>query len=229
MNYFMNSSVYPVAAAWFAGLFLFAGFLLPACHPVQQNVPGAEPTGEEARDVIWSLVRYLGKLPGKATHYTKYDTYWDDHYQRVAELHRLDWLYRDETTGDLWLLVSRVAPSIHAKRVAIGIHLRMEQDSVTYYHEVFRTWKMPEEELKEKSMMLFGKMVRDEDLSMYYPEQAGDAYIEFPNAEVYFDIENRYWVSTRENPLAAWRDIYGKSETEEEAVSEDQQQVPVKN
>jgi hypothetical protein len=187
--------------------------LLSGCQSAPA-VPGGPPDETVAEELVWAVIRYLGKLPGKATHQTKFDAEWDDHYRRVADMHRVDWLYEDTATGDIWFLVSRIAPSIHVKRVAVGIRMRREGDALVHYHEVFRTWKMPEDELQEKATMLFGKMVRGEDLSMYYPEVAGDAYIEFPNAEVYFDIDNRYWISTREDPLAGWRDLYGKAEAD---------------
>jgi hypothetical protein len=49
-------------------------------------------------------------------------------------------------------------------------------------------------ELKPLAFKLFDEMVRDKDLTKYYPENSGDEYIiEFPSAEVYFDNNSRTW------------------------------------
>lgn len=179
-----------------AFLTFFAAILLLACQP---SPKGQKPDAETAQQLLEKIIRYTGHLPKKATHETKFDTAFNEFYAQELTKHRIDLYYRDARTGDIYLLVSRIAPSLTVKRVATGIHMRMEGDSVTYYNEVFRTWKMPEPELAEKSGMLFEKMVRGQDLSPYYPQNSGNEdYIEFPDPNTYFDVEKRRWISSLE-------------------------------
>jgi len=95
---------------------------------------------------------------------------------------------------------------MQVKRVGTGVCLRFEGDSITYYNEVFRTWKMPEEELAEKGGLLFSKMVRGEDLTPYYNANSGkEEYIEFPDDQVRFDTLRRVWVSAQGDLLEEYR------------------------
>jgi hypothetical protein len=49
--------------------------------------------------------------------------------------------------------------------------------------------------LKEKSLMLFSKMVLGGDLSPYYPQNsAKEEFIEFPDGFVVYDVGERKWV-----------------------------------
>jgi len=177
--------------------------LIAACSRPEPAlvIPGERPDPATAAPLLETVIRYLGKMPDKATHQTKFDTLYDAHYDRQAEMHRLDRYYRDTLNGDLWLLVSRVAPSIHVRRVSTGIHCRMDSDSLRFYHEVFRTWKLPEEVLLPRADSLFARMVRGEDLRPWYTERMGDQYIEFPDAHTRFDTLARRWVSDLEDPV----------------------------
>ncbi|MBX2928354.1 MAG: hypothetical protein KF852_11005 [Saprospiraceae bacterium] len=154
------------------------------------------------------IIRYAGYLPKKADDLTKFDTIYDRSYAEQAALHRIDLYHKDNNTGDVYLLVSRIAPSLKIKRVAIGIHLRMEGDSITHYNEVFRTWKMEEAVLEEKGGLLYNLMVKGKDLSPYYPQHSGkEEYIEFPDEHTRFDVDKRTWVSDMENPLAPYYEL----------------------
>ncbi|MCS7036548.1 MAG: hypothetical protein RMJ33_10780 [Saprospiraceae bacterium] len=179
-----------------AFLTFFAAILLLACQP---SPKGQKPDAETAQRLLEKIIRYTGHLPKKATHETKFDSAFNEFYAQELAKHRIDLYYRNERTGDIYLLVSRIAPSLTVKRVATGIHMRMEGDSIAYYNEVFRTWKMPEPELAEKASMLFEKMVRGQDLSQYYPQNSDkEYYIEFPDPNTRFDVEKRRWVSNLE-------------------------------
>jgi hypothetical protein len=177
-------------------LTFFATILLLAC---QDSPKGQKPDAETAQRLLEKIIRYTGHLPKKATHETKFDTTFNAFYAQELNKHRIDLYYRNERTGDTYLLVSRIAPSLTVKRVATGIHMRLDGDTITYYNEVFRTWKMPEPELAEKGGMLFEKMVCGKDLSPYYPQNSGnEEYIEFPDPYTHFDVEKRHWVSSLE-------------------------------
>lgn len=157
----------------------------------------------EIDDFKYEIMRYAGKLAGRANHQTKFNQEFDIHYLELAANHQLPFYYVKENTGEIYFLLTRIAPSIHYRKVAIGGKLtRDENGEIFYYEEAFRTWKMEETELLEKSHKIFSDYVDGKDLSKYYPENSkGEEYIEFPNDEVYYDAEQRIWISLRENPL----------------------------
>lgn len=168
---------------------------------------GQKPNAAFEQQMLHHIIRFTSRLPPKgATHDNKFDAQFDDHYQKQVEQHRIDLFHRDSSTSDIYLLVSRIAPSMSVKRVGTGVHLRMAGDSVTYYNEVFRTWKMAEDELAKKGAMLFTKMVKGEDLKPYYNANSGkEEYIEFPDVNVHFDTLRRVWLSKQTDLLEEYR------------------------
>ncbi len=157
----------------------------------------------EIDEFKYEIIRYAGKLAGRANHETKFNQEFDIHYLELAANHQLPFYYVKQDTGEIYFMLTRIAPSIHYRKVAIGGMLtRNESGEITYYEEAFRTWKMEESELLEKSHKIFSDYVDGKDLSKYYPENSGgEEYIEFPNEEVYYDAEQRIWISLRENPM----------------------------
>ena len=196
-------------------LILLPFLLLAACRGSEQNASGLNipSTDLEAADSIRlmdSIIRYVGDLPDKASFDNRSDTAWDAHYAKELLRYRLDRYHRDSLTGDEFLLVSRPAPSIAVKRVSFGIRLHRDQGRITRYLEAFRTWKMPEEVLLPRADSLFAFLVAGQDLSPWYSDKKGDAYIEFPDAETQYDTLARRWVSTREDPVGAMKAEYEK-------------------
>jgi hypothetical protein len=185
---------------------IFSFLILSSCgnHFSQEKLAVENNfTVEEAENFNYQIIRYLGKLPGKADHTSKFDEKFDEHYHKLSKAHSLKFYYKDKKTGVEYFLITRIAPSIKLKKVAIGGKLiRTDSGDISNYEEIFRTWKMEEKELSEKSHLLFVNMIKGEDLSPYFPENSGeDEWIEFPNENVYFDNEKRRWISTLEDPL----------------------------
>lgn len=147
------------------------------------------------------IIRFVGKLPGKANHASKFDTTYDTYYATLAEQHKLEFYHIDENNH--YFLLSRIAPSLDEKYVAIGGKLkRNAAGEIEYFEEVFRTWKMPSAEMKTTAEMLFRKMIHQEDLSPYYTENTKDEFIiEFPDKDVQYNVEQRRWISKLENPM----------------------------
>ena len=100
-------------------------------------------------------------------------------------------------------MLTRIAPSLHEKKVAIAGNIRYDENAnIESIEEIFRTWKMLVPELKEKSDMLFQLLLDGKDLSPYYTENSkGVEYIEFPSEHVKYDTEKRLWVSDLDDPL----------------------------
>ncbi len=149
----------------------------------------------EQTNFVYSIARYLAKMPERADYENRFESEFDDYYRKMASGHRLEAYFIAET-GDHYFLISRHAPSLKPKRVATGGRLRYGPDdsTIVYYEEVFRTWKMEEEEMKEKSNLLFDKMVRQEDLSRYYTDETSqEEYIQFPDKTTRYNTEDRRW------------------------------------
>lgn len=158
-------------------------------------------TESEQEELIYSIIRYAGRLAPQATHETKFESRFDDDYRKIVSDYTLHFIKKGESENTFFL-ISRIAPSLYEKRIAIGGEMRNENGSITFYKEHFRTWRMVEQEMLEKSTLLFGKMINNESLASYYPKNSGDKeFIEFPNEDVWFDTESRLWISRRVNPL----------------------------
>lgn len=169
-------------------------------------IPGVQPDAETGKVLLEPIIRYVARMPDKADQVTRFDTIYNEHYHKQMAQHRVDRFHEVSDRGDRWLLVSRIAPSLQVKRVSTGIHYRMEGDSLVFYREVFRTWKLPEEELLPRADSLFVFMVAGKDLSPWYAAQKGDQYIEFPDAHTWFDTTARRWVSDLEDPISPMKE-----------------------
>lgn len=158
-------------------------------------------------EFLSEIIRYIGSLPAKATHETKFLNEFDDHYGKLITKYSLDYYYPDLVTGHIYFMTSFDAPSLYGKRTAAAGIISFNDDrSINYYEEKFRTWKMMPDELEDKSKVLFAKMIAGEDLTPYYPENSGDEeYIEFPNQHTFFDSEQRRWITTLFDPSEEFR------------------------
>lgn len=158
---------------------------------------------DEKQLFVYDIIRYTGKLVSKASHSSKFNQEFDMDYWSLAREHSLDFLHIDNNSNRTYFSISRLAPSIHIRKVSIGGYLvRNESREIVEYVEVFRTWKMPVDELNTKTAKLFDLLVYGKDLSRYMPDNVyGNEYIEFPNATTYFDSNKRLWVSTLEDPI----------------------------
>lgn len=176
------------------------------CSSSNQNMYDAQLmlSESEEKEMLYSVMRYMGHLAPRATHETKSDSIYDEHYRELADSHSLQMLYQHPEEGYVYFLITREAPSLYSKQVATGGKLLIDEEGeLAYYLEEFRTWKLAEEELTVKSGLLFQEMIDGNDLSIYYPENSGsEEYIEFPNAYTQFDTTTRRWVSTLFNPSA---------------------------
>lgn len=174
------------------GLFLVL-IILFSCESGSKYDPRKNLSEKEQRQILLTSIRYMGHLPKKANHQTKFDQVYDEYYSKLALDYSLEAYYKKN--GYEYFLASRIAPSLKVKKVAVGVKMKRTPDGqLEYYEEVFRTWKFEIPEMLEKGLMLFDKMVKGEDLSPYYPQNSGnEEYIEFPDAKVYFNVEERRW------------------------------------
>lgn len=168
-------------------------WILSSCSFQKDYNPDAHLTVEQQDSLMERIIRYVGRTPDGVSPGDRFSPTHDKHYADQRSIHRLDALYKDDDT--YYFLVSRIAPSLAEKRVAIGGKLNMDKDMrITYYEEIFRTWKMEPDSLVKRSIFLFDKMVNAENLEPYYSSRSGNTdYIEFPDDRTYFDTEQRIW------------------------------------
>lgn len=166
-------------------------------------VPEAYLGPAEQADFIYSISRYICHYPSEVNEQNKWEERFDDDYRDAAQGYMLEGYYVDSLSGRHFYMVSRVGRSIYEKYVALaGTFLPQQSDALHDYEESFRTWKMLPDEHLRKSEMLFRRLIHGADLSPYqiqhsYPEM----YIEFPDAETWYDKEARLWRSSREDLL----------------------------
>jgi hypothetical protein len=181
--------------------FLFVVFValnLLGCSEKKDFTPSAHLTPQQQDQNIWKIIRYLAKPPEGLLPMEVFYPQYDSFYHVAQGLHRLDAYYINEETH--YFLISRRAPSIKDKRVATGGRMKFDElGNLTEYEEVFRTWKMEDEVLKKKSLLLFDILVRGGDLTRYYTNNNSEEYIEFPDPINYYDVKDRKW-KIREAP-----------------------------
>jgi hypothetical protein len=166
---------------------------LSSCSSKRNYRPEDHLTVQQQDVLMNRVIRFMAKSPDGISPEDRMNPVHDEHYAEQLSDHRLDALYEEDQT--YFFLVSRIAPSLTEKRVAIGGKVSVDKDfRVTYYEEVFRTWKMQPDTLAKRSAFLFDKMVRNDDLTQYYSSRTGNTdYIEFPDERTFYDTNYRIW------------------------------------
>ena len=195
---FVTYSVFFIMKFSYYILFTFLIFLVFSCKQGKDLRKAYELYSKSELDSIsYSLIRYIGKLPGKANHGTKFNADFDDYYKELAKNHDLIYFHKNPKDGYYYFLFTRIAPSLHEKKVAIGGKLKVEDGKLIYYEEAFRTWKMLIPELNQKMEKIFAEYLLGNELSKFYTKNTnGEEYIEFPDENNYFDTTKRIWVSS---------------------------------
>jgi len=166
--------------------------LLSACTSDPYD-PSKFLTPDAQQKLIRETVYYSMKLAPNANHDTKFDKEFDWYYDRAAKEVEVTKYYIDEKHTH-YFLMSREARSITPMREGIGGKLSFDEaGKLIEYEEIFRTWKMESDSLKIRGVMLFDRMVKGKDLSLFYSKFQGDKYIEFPNERFSFDKKLRLW------------------------------------
>lgn len=165
------------------------------------------------------IIRYIGRKPEDASHENKFNSYFDEFYEEQTELHELVAYHKAKDNKEFFVF-TRIAPSIHLKKVAIGGYIQSNNNGdLKAIEEVFRTWKLIPDTLEKRVDLFFELMVKGESLKPYYTENIGNTEnIEFPNKEVWYDIEEKRWKSSLEDVLTEF--VEGKIEQTEARIIE---------
>jgi hypothetical protein len=125
----------------------------------------------------------------------RFDKKFNEFYQKAAKEFEWKYFYVDPKSHVRYFLVTRPAPSLYKKRIAVGGKYRFINNKLSDYEELFWTFKMKEDELNEKAYTLFAAMVEGKSLEKYQPENTpeNEEWIEFPDASTYFDKDSLVW------------------------------------
>jgi hypothetical protein len=167
-------------------------FLVLSCQKDINSNPD-QLNKEEITTFKSSIIRYYEGLPKKATNESKWDTIHNEYYTQKVNASDLMHYYKD-TDGFVYFAVAKIAPSLKLKKIATIGKLKIEKDSIIYYEEIARTWKMEVPELKEKTKILFDKIANEKDISKYYTKNSQpEFWIEFPDDINYYNTDLRKW------------------------------------
>ena len=171
-----------------------AALLLASCGGNGSTDPQQFLSENEQEAFKNEIARYVHKLPNRATNDNKFEKEFDEYYTTKSKFTTLDNYYKG--AGDtVFFQVSKIAPSMKVKKVATaGKLLTDSSGKITYYEEVYRSWKMEEPELAKKSKELFDLLIAGKDLKPYYTENSKEEYIEFPDKNNSYDASKRVWV-----------------------------------
>jgi hypothetical protein len=169
-------------------IFLFS------CDPVAKYNASLTLDADTMDQALEIIIKYAAPLPKKATYETRFKEDFNEYYQDQKSKHSFDYYYFDQNTKRYYFSISRVAPSLYEKKVAVsGYYILSDSGELSDYEEVYRTWKMSPDELLKKNSKLFLTLVKGGDLSPYYIENNDEEWIEFPDAKVAYDKVNRKW------------------------------------
>lgn len=176
--------------------FLLLVSLVVGCNSKSNFDPDVHLTANQKQNVFDTIVRYIGKLPEKATAATRFEKKYDEYYRVLQSQFQLKQYYIDDSCH--YFLVWRPAPSLQEKFVATGGKLKVDDfGNVIEFEEVFRTWKMVSDTLGRRGNLLFEKMVKGESLEVYLTSNSKIEYIEFPDEYVFYDKKLRCWRSSQ--------------------------------
>lgn len=140
------------------------------------------------------MVHYTSRLAPEATHETKFNAEFDWYYDRAVKECKILYCVFKEQDSTYNVFVARDARSITPMKEGIAITLEFDnQGGFKKYNEVFRMWKMQEDTLAKRGKFLFNRMIKGEDLSLYYSRFQQDRFIEFPDDRFTFDTTLRRW------------------------------------
>ena len=174
-------------------ILLGLAFLLLTCKNKQGYDPNKNLSAEDQKKFIQRIIRFAARTPESLGLGDKFDPRYDSFYLDQSSKHTMEaYIKKGEKE---YFLLSRPAPSLFEKRVAIGGYVVVDKEGgVDDYEEVFRTWKMFPDTLRRRSLFLFEKMVDGESLKTWETVNSGGTeYIEFPDERTYFDKRSRSW------------------------------------
>lgn len=178
-------------------LLFFIFLILISCNKTIESNPNHKLSKAEQENFKSKIVRFYESLPKNAHNKNTLDTTYIKYYEQKAKESDLLHYYKDED-GYIYFAVAKIAPSLKLKKVATIGKLKFEKDSLVYYEEIARTWKMEIPELKEKTKVIFDKIAQEKSVEKYYTKNSQpEFWIEFPDEFTFYDTDKRSWVTKK--------------------------------
>jgi hypothetical protein len=167
-----------------------------SCKESKNFDPNTYLTAEQSEELLKRIVPYSAKLPKGYTYENRFEARLDSFYVEEIKKYKLEKFYQAEKDSFCYFLVTRSAPSLYEKRIAIGGKFTKDATGkINSYEEAFWTFKLKLEDLQIKTMVLFSDYVDGKDLSKYQPENMED-WIEFPDKNNAYDKREQRWKTT---------------------------------
>lgn len=170
--------------------------LFSSCQKEPKKILPSDYLNKEQIEAFkYDIIRYSGKLAKNATDDSKFETKFDSIYHLKAKSAELYYYYEDKNAPEVYFAIARIAPSLKIKRVVTaGKLIKDKAGNITFYEEVFRTWKMEIPELKSKSKLLFENYIEGNDLTKFYTKNSKEEFlIEFPDEINFYNSALRRW------------------------------------
>jgi hypothetical protein len=176
----------------------FTLLILISCNKTIESNPDHKLSKVEQENFKSKIVRFYESLPKDAHNKNTLDTTYIKYYERKAKESDLLHYYKNEN-NEIYFAVAKIAPSLKLKKVAtIGKMKLNDKDSIIFYQEIARTWKMEIPELKEKTKTLFDLIVQEKSVEKYYTKNSNpEFWIEFPDDFTTYDTINRNWLTKK--------------------------------
>lgn len=174
-------------------LILFPSIIFFTCVGKRNFDPNQNLSSEDQKKFIQQIIRLTARTPESLGKGDRFDPQYDSFYNEQASKHIMEAYFKKGNRE--YFMLTRPAPSLFEKRVAIGGYIVFGRDgAIDDYEEKFRTWKMVPDTLRRRSLFLFEKMVDGESLKPWETINTnGIEYIEFPDERTYFDRYTRTW------------------------------------
>lgn len=177
-------------------LFAFFTCALYSCMNTKNYSPDAYLTENETTVLLRNIIPYNAKLPKGYTYKNRFDKQLDTFYTEEMHKYKLEKYYTSQKDSFSYFLITRVAPSIYEKRIAIGGRFTKDTSGkIKNYEEAFWTFKMKPNQLQKISDTLFNDYVNGKDLSPYQIGKMEDAWIEFPDRNYFYNKVEQRWES----------------------------------
>jgi hypothetical protein len=160
---------------------------LQACKPEYDN---------SSETYLDKVMPYVAKLPDALSGLDKHDSLVQAYYKTAKTERQYKWKYHAiKPDSTHFFFITRLEPSIkHDKYAGISGKFRLDSNgNFSYYQEFFYTWKMKADSLEVKGKELFETVLQDKSLLPYLPGKSKGEWIMFPDANTYYDIDDRCW------------------------------------
>ena len=174
--------------------------LFTSCNDSKKYDPLSYLDDIQQQGMLRKIIPYCAKLPEPYSIADRFNPELDSFYREEIKKYKLQHYFISEDSVH-YFMINRPAPSLYEKRLAIAGRFKKDGQIITDYEESFWTFKMKDQELREKGKVLFAQYVEGKDISGYMPGKKEEEWIEFPDVHCSYDKETQCWKFSMEEAL----------------------------